>query len=193
MLTLASTSETRAALLRAAGIPVTIRPARVDEDATKAALAAEGAVPRDVADALAEMKAVKHAAPGLTLGADQVLDDDGTLLSKPGGPAEAVAQLRALRGRTHRLIAAAVIAEEGYPVWRAVAEARLTMRDLSDRYIDDYVERNWEDVRHCVGAYRIEAEGVRLFARVEGSHFAVLGLPLLEVLDYLVLRGVVAS
>ena len=193
ILTLASASEARARLLRAAGVPVAIRPARVDEGAARAALAADGATPRDVADALAEMKAVKRGAAGLTLGADQVLDHAGAVLSKPATPEDAAAQLRALRGGVHALHAAAVIAEDGRPVWRHVSTVRMTMRAVSDGYVDDYVARNWDAIRHAAGGYLIEAEGARLFARVDGDLFAVQGLPLLEVLGHLADRGVVAS
>lgn len=193
MLTLASASGARAALLRAAGIAHDVRPARIDEDAVKASLAAEGASPRDVADALAEMKAVKGRVPGLCLGSDQVLDLDGTVLSKAPDRAAAAGQLRALAGRTHRLIAAAVVAEDGEPVWRAAETVLLAMRPLSDGFIDAYLERNWDAVRHSVGHYHVEGEGPRLFTRIEGSHYAVLGLPLLPLVDWLTARGVLDS
>lgn len=193
ILTLASASEARARLLRAAGVAVAIRPARVDEEAVRAALAAEGVAPRDQADALAELKATKRAAPGLTLGADQVLDHRGAVLAKPGTPEEAEAQIRALRGGRHALHAAAVIAEDGRPVWRHVATVTMTMRAVSDAYVADYVARNWETIRHAVGGYLIEAEGARLCARIDGDLFAVQGLPLLEVLGFLALRGAIAS
>ena len=193
MITLASASETRAALLRAAGVDVSIRPARVDEETVKAALDAEDAPARDVADTLAEMKATKVGGPGLVLGADQVLAHGRAVLSKPRNPDDAVAQLTRLRGGQHRLLSAAVIVEDGRPVWRHMGEVRMVMRDLSDAYIADYVARNWESVRHCVGAYRLEAEGARLFERVEGDYFCVLGLPLLPVLGYLTQRGEIAG
>ncbi|WP_308916274.1 Maf family protein [Jannaschia sp. LMIT008] len=192
-LTLASASATRARLLEAAGIPVTIRPARLDEEAVKLSLSAEDASARDVADTLAEMKATKGAVPGLCLGCDQVLTHGHVLLSKPRDRSDAVTQLYGLRGKQHRLLSAAVIAEDGRPVWRHVAEVRMTMRPLSDAYVANYVERNWNEIRHAVGAYQLEAEGARLFDRVEGDYFAVLGLPLLQVIGFLADRGVVAT
>ena len=104
-------------------------------------------------------------------------------------PDAAVAQLFALRGDTHALLSAAVIFEAGKPVWRHVGKVRMQMRAASDTYVAGYVERNWDSVRHAVGAYKLEEEGVRLFTRVEGDYFHVLGMPLLELLAFLTLRG----
>ncbi len=192
-LTLASGSGIRRRLLEAARVPVEIRPARVDEDALRAALAAEGASPRDTADALAEAKARKIAArtPGLVLGCDQILAVDRDILAKPADPSEARAQLARLSGRRHDLFSAAVIYEDAVPVWRHVGHVRLHMRPLSVAYLDAYLARNWDSVRDSVGAYKLEEEGARLFSRIDGDYFTVLGLPLLEVLSYLTLRGVI--
>ena len=191
-ITLASGSAIRAQMLRNAGLSVTVQPARIDEESVMAALLAEGASARDVADALAEMKAAKVAgrAPGaLVLGCDQVLALDRQILSKAADPEELTGQLRRLRGKTHQLLSAAVLYEDGAPVWRHVGVVRLQMRDLSDGFIADYVARNWDEVRHAVGGYMLEAEGVRLFTRIDGDYFTVLGLPLMELLNYLTLRG----
>lgn len=195
-LILASGSKIRATLLRNAGVTFRTQIARIDEDAVRLALKAEGASPRDIADALAELKARKvsiRQPQAVVVGCDQVLALGQDILSKPENPAAAQAQLQALRGRMHSLLSAAVVYVDGQPQWRHVGVVRLHMRDASDTFIADYVARNWEEIRHCVGAYQIEAEGVRLFHRIEGDYFNILGLPLLELLSYLTLRGTLAA
>jgi septum formation protein len=191
-LILASTSVTRAVMLRQAGIAFDAVPARVDEEAMRAALVAEGASPSDQADALAETKAVKVAQrnpAAMVLGADQILSLDGRVFAKPGTKAEAVVQLTELAGQTHHLWSAAVVCINSKPVWRHVSEARLTMHALSRDEIAGYVEREWSVIRHSVGAYRIEEAGIRLMARIEGDHFTILGLPMIPLLTWLRLRG----
>ncbi|WP_224824273.1 nucleoside triphosphate pyrophosphatase [Cognatishimia sp. MH4019] len=193
---LASSSEIRATLLRNAGVPFEVQPARVDEEMIKASLLAEGAKPRDIADALAEMKALRisEKEPGaLVIGCDQVLEQDGALFSKPSDKDEARAQIRALSGKRHSLLSAAVLYENGKPVWRHVGQVRLIMREISDDYLTDYLDRNWDSIRHSVGGYKLEEEGVRLFAQVQGDYFTILGLPLIELLSYLSLRGTLSS
>ena len=195
-LILASSSAARAEMLRRAGVAFDITPARIDEGAITAGLQAAGANCRDVADALAEAKARKVAAKhpeALVLGADQVLEFDGRILSKPETEEAAVRHLMSMRGVDHKLHSAAVIYEGARPVWRHVAQARLRMGVPSNAWIADYVGRNWDHVRCSAGAYRIEDEGVRLFSRIDGDHFVVLGLPLLEVLSYLTMRGTLPS
>ena len=196
MITLASTSPARAAMLTAAGVAFTGVAPNVDEDGVKAGLLAEGATPARIADALAEVKAVKvsRGRAGLVLGADQVLvAADGALLDKPGTRAAAATQLARLAGAEHRLIAAAVIAENGVAVWRASDTARLTMRALSAAFIDTYLDRDGDAVLGCVGSYRIEGLGAQLFTRVAGDPFVIQGLPLLAVLDFLRTRGELAA
>jgi septum formation protein len=185
-------SEIRAQLLRNAGIDLETVAPRIDEESITAALLADGAAPHDIADALAEMKArkvaVKHP-ESFVIGCDQVLDHKGNLFLKPTSPEDAVAQLHTLSGSTHKLLSAAVIYHDGKPVWRQVGTVRLTMRKLSEAYIDSYVTRNWKSIRSAVGSYKLEEEGARLFSKVDGDYFVVLGLPLLEILSYLTLRG----
>jgi septum formation protein len=194
-LILASTSPTPLAMLRAAGLSPTAVPSRVDEVTIRDALTADGAGPRDVADALAEMKARKVAEKhptAVVLGCDQVLALGRQIFAKPESAGEARAQLSDLRGKTHTLLSAAVVYENARPVWRHVSEARLTMHDVSDAYLDDYVQRNWESIRHSVGGYLIEEEGLRLFSAIEGDHFTILGLPLLPLLAWLGTKGMIA-
>lgn len=194
---LASTSASRGAMLTAAGVVFEAVAPNVDEESITASMIAGGARARDVADALAEAKAVKisRKLPGaLVLGSDQILEcADGSLLDKPAGRAGAEAHLRRLMGAEHRLVCGAVIALDGEPVWRVVDTARLVMRPLSDAFIAAYLDAEGDAVLGSVGAYRIEGLGAQLFSRIDGDHFTVMGLPLLPVLDYLRVRGVIAS
>ncbi|MGB5866021.1 MAG: Maf family protein [Sulfitobacter sp.] len=193
---LASGSSIRSQLLWQAKVAHEVQIARVDEQMIKSSLIAEGATPRDIADALAELKASKISEKNpdaLVIGCDQVLEHAGVLLSKPEKPQEAIKQLQMLRADRHTLLSAAVIYQGGKPQWRNVGVVRLMMRDASDVYITDYVDRNWDSIRHAVGSYKLEEEGVRLFARVDGDYFNVLGMPLLEILNYLTLRGDLAQ
>ncbi len=190
---LASASPVRAELLRRAGVEVAVDPARIDEAAIKASLLAEGAPPRDVADKLAELKALRVGARherALVLGADQVLVHRGEVLDKPASVDEARAHLARLRGERHELLSAAVIFLQGAPVWRHVGKARLTMRPFSDGFLDRYLDQVGEQALTSVGAYQLEGMGAQLFAQIDGDYFTVLGLPLLEILGFLRARGV---
>jgi septum formation protein len=191
-LILASSSETRLRLLQAAGLDVTSYNPRIDEVAIRDSLTAEGASPRDIADALAEMKARKIAEReqgALVLGCDQVLEFDRKVWGKPQTPDEALQQLLAFRGKSHKLLSAVVLYDAGKPIWRHVGEVKLTMRMMSDDWLKAYVARNWESIRHSVGGYKLEEEGIRLFLTIEGDYFTILGLPLLPLLGYLGERG----
>ena len=196
-LLLASQSAARKAMLSAAGVPFNAIPAHVDEEAITAGLVAEAAAPERIADALAEVKALKLSRqhPGqLVLGADSVVvTQDGALLAKPETRPRAEVQLRQLAGTTHRLISAAVICEAGKPVWRSAGSARLTMRPLSEPFIAAYLDLEGDAVLGCVGCYRIEGLGAQLFSRIDGDQFVIRGLPLLQVLDYLRVRGVMPT
>ncbi len=197
MLILASKSAGRRALLENAGVPHEVMAAGVDEDAAKAGLRAQGLGARDLADALAELKGVKLSTrrPGdLILGCDQTLAlDDGTMLDKAESLDALAGQLRLLSGKTHSLHSAVVAAEAGRPVWRHIERVKMTMRPLSGAFVAEYLAAEGETLLGCVGGYRIEGPGAQLFSRIEGSHFAIIGLPLLPLLDYLRTRGVMAS
>ena len=191
-LILASGSSIRADLLRRCNVDIEVVPARIDESLIKQSMRDDGASPKDIADALAEAKARKIAGKHpdrLVLGCDQVLDFEGALQSKPETKEHALDQLKAMRGKRHSLLSAAVIYEEAKPVWRHIGQVRLFMRDASDQWLEDYVTRNWPSISESVGSYKLEEEGPRLFKRIEGDYFNVLGLPLLELLSYLTLRG----
>ena len=195
-LILASGSKIRTELLSSAGITHSVQVARIDEDSVRGALEAEQAKPRDVADTLAELKArkISQKNPGaFVLGCDQILQIDDRILSKPGTIEQAKEQLTLLSGKKHMLLSAAVLYQDGEPKWRHIGMVRLYMRDLSDGFIDDYLGRNWPSVADSVGAYKLEEEGVRLFTRIEGDHFNVLGLPLIEFINHLTLIGELAS
>ena len=195
MIVLASQSASRRAMLTAAGVPFRAVTAGVDEEAAKAGLV--GLSGRDLADALAELKALRVSGrepEALVLGSDSVVVlDDGSLLDKPETRDQAAGHLRRMSGKRHDLVSAAVIAEAGRPVWRVVDRAKMFVRPLSDDFIDTYLDAEWPAISGCVGCYRIEGPGAQLFARIEGSQFTVLGLPLLQVLDYLRIRGVLPS
>ena len=193
-LVLASGSASRRRMLEAAGLAFEVDPPRTDEEAAKASLRAAGLKPRDQADALAELKAlsVSRRRPGFVIGADQMLAIEGDVLDKPKSAEEARAHLRRMRGKTHELLTAAVVAREGAIIWRHVDTPRLTMRDFSDAFVDDYIQQAGQGVLASVGAYQLEGLGAQLFARVEGDFFSVLGLPLLPLLAFLREHGIVA-
>ena len=188
---LASGSASRAKMLRDAGVPIVVEKPRVDEEAIKLSLRAEGAPPRAQVDALAEVKAlsVSRMRPGLVIGADQMLAIGDVVLDKSSSRDEARAHLRLLSGKTHELLNAAVIARDGVAIWRHVSNPKLRMRALSDAFIESYLDQVGEEAFTSVGAYKLEGLGGQLFEQVEGDFFAVLGLPLLPLLAFLRARG----
>jgi septum formation protein len=195
-LLLASQSPARQRLLRDAGVVFDVVKAFVDEDAVKEALVMERATPMQIADTLAEMKALKgsqKSPDAFVIGADQVLAFQGKVLSKPASLAEARSQLLSLKGQSHELITASVLAKNGAAIWRHTARARLKMRDFSDQFLDDYLAQMGDRVTQTVGAYEIEGLGVQLFDSIDGDIFSIQGLPLLPLLDILRQHGMVQS
>lgn len=192
---LASKSAARRAVLDGAGVPYEVVVAGVDEDAVKSGLLAEGAGPREIADALAELKAVRvsQGRPGFVIGSDQTLDLAGELYDKAETVEAARERLKLLRGRTHKLHSAVVVAKDGAPIWREVVTASLTMRDFSDGFLEDYLAAEGENALGSVGCYRLEGPGAQLFSRIEGDYFAILGLPLMGLLDLLRRHGELAA
>ncbi len=187
-LILASGSAVRARLLEAAGITFDVIAPHVDEDTVKESLLAERAPPRDIADALAALKASKVSMShpdALVIGADQVLVFEGALISKMPDRAAARVLLKRLAGHKHELAGAVVLAKGGSVVWRHVARAELTMRSFSDKFLDGYLERQGDAILSSVGCYFLEGEGVQLFSQIAGDYFTILGLPMVPLLNAL--------
>jgi len=195
-LLLASGSSARQRLLRDAGVQFEVKPAAIDETAILASLQAEGASGRDAADLLAEMKAQqvsRSVDEWFVIGSDQVLSLGQEHFEKPGTRAGARAQLLKLRGQKHVLSSAVCVARNGSVIWRHVGQARMTMRDFSDDFLDEYLDRAGDAILGSVGAYHVEGLGLQLFSAVEGDHFTIQGLPLLPLLDFLRLHGLLKT
>ena len=192
---LASKSAARRAVLTGAGIPFEVLVAGVDEGAVKNAMLAEGASPRDVADALAELKAIRvsRSKPGFVIGSDQTLEFEGKLYDKAETVEAAAERLKTMRGKPHKLHSAVVVAKDGAPIWREIVSATLTMRDFSDEFLASYLELEGEEALGSVGCYRLEGHGAQLFSKIEGDYFAILGLPLMGLLDLFRRHGVLAA
>lgn len=189
---LASKSASRQILLKDAGVCTKNIASNVDEETLKKAMRNEGVSVRDQAMALAEMKAIKvsQTYSGLVIGGDQMLNLNGLAFDKPKNLVEARQHLVSLSGKTHYLETAIVVCEDGQPVWRKLTRPKLTVRELTDRFIDEYLKQEGEEILQTVGCYRLEGVGSQIFSKIEGDYFSILGLPLLELLDYLRVRGV---
>ena len=194
---LASASHTRRTLLEAAGVPHLVEPSRVDEEELKIGLRAEGASAVDIAEVLAEAKAMyvsrKHP-DAMVVGCDQVLAFGRETSDKPIDRKDALMQLRRLRGHHHELISYAVIVRGGNRIWQAVDRARLIVRaDASDEFLDAYLDAAGDDAFNGPGGYRVESLGAQLFSTIDGSHYTILGLPLIALLDYLRANGILET
>ena len=192
---LASGSASRRALLSEAGIKATSIKPNVDEDAHKAAMRRDNISVRDQAMHLAEAKAVKVSTTqsGFVIGGDQMLNLEGEAFDKPSDMDAAANHLRKLSGKTHTLETAIVICEDGKPVWRHLSRPKLTVRPLSEAFIQSYLDQSGDQILSTVGAYMLEGLGSQLFTKIEGDYFSILGLPLLPLLDYLRLRKVIET
>ena len=193
-LVLASASSTRAKILHDAGLGYRCYPVAIDEASVRASASAEAVPVGDIAIMLAEMKAAAAvqrlafeiaSAPAYVLGCDQILSCDEVIYSKPRDHAMAKAQLMALSGKTHQLFSAAVLYRHGERIWHHLAIAKITMRHLNEGFIDSYLDRLGEAAFSSPASYQIENLGAQLLSRIDGCHFAILGLPLLELLGIL--------
>jgi len=192
-LLLASASPSRRQMLERAGLAFDIEPSGVDEDEITRSLVAERAAPQDIAEKLAEMKALRVSArhpDAMVVGGDSTLACNGRLFNKPPDLEAARRQLLALRGHTHELFSSVVVAKGGARLWHCSERARLTMRPFTDAFLDAYLARTGESVLSSVGAYQLENFGAHLFSRVDGDYFTILGLPLLPLLSFLAGHGV---
>lgn len=191
-LILASTSSIRAAMLDQAGVEYDVRAPSLDEDAIKSDHVGDG---QSLACRLAEAKALSVAADAnaWVIGSDSTINVDGKAYSKPRNRAEAASHLAAFSGRAMVLSSAAALARDGRIDWSHAETARLEVRELSSSFIDSYLDAEWPDVAYCVGVFRMEGRGVTLFDKVDGSHFTILGMPLIPLLGALRQRGVLPS
>ena len=199
-LILASASTARAALLRNAGVDFAIEPSAIDEDVIKRQYRGQYRATEKNAEAcalaLAESKALAVATrhpEALIIGADQILVASDEWFDKPADLVEAASQLRRLRGREHGLVTAACVYRGSARLWQTMSIPKLTMRRFGEAFLASYINAEGNAALGSVGAYRLEGGGVQLFARIEGDHFAILGLPLLELLDFLRGQGVLGE
>jgi septum formation protein len=195
-LILASSSPTRRRVLQAAGLEFSVAAPGVDEEEVKRSLRAQGATGMQIAETLAELKAQRISARhdgALVIGADQVLECNKVLFDKPADLAHARGQLQALRGKSHDLLCAICVAQNGARIWHHNGRVTLRMRPFSDAFLDEYLRRAGEDLLGSVGAYRLEGLGAQLFSRIDGDWFSILGVPLLPLLDFLRGHKLVAS
>lgn len=190
-LILASQSRIRRQLLESAGLSCESRPAAIDEASIKASAQAEAIPPGEAALWLAELKAERIRAPGaMVIGADQLLSCEGRWFDKASDLRQAREQLLFLRGKSHLLHTAVSVMKNGQVIWHHIATPKLTMRAFSEQFLDEYIAAEGEELLHSVGAYRLEGPGVQLFSKIEGDHNAILGLPLLELLEFLRQQGI---
>ncbi|UKV14494.1 Maf family protein [Thalassospiraceae bacterium SW-3-3] len=195
-LILASSSKARHSMLTNAGVDCEAIASMIDEDGYKQSMKAEGASAAEAAETLAEMKALRmyrQQPDGIVIAADQMLECNGIWFDKPRDCDNTRAQLRALRGKTHQLVSAAVIYKEGSRIWGTIDTAHLTVRNFTDEWLEDYLDTAGEEIYNCVGGYQLEGIGAQLFTEVRGDYFTVLGLPLLPVIGFLRDHGILKA
>ena len=191
---LASKSQIRSLLLEKAGIQFSTVDPAIDEKEVKLSYISNNYSTRDIADVLADMKARKISnrfPDSIVIGSDQILDFNSKILSKAKDQDELIHQLKQLQGNKHKLHSACVVYNAQKPEWRFIGSVNMTMRNLSDRYISKYVQDNWDDIKHSVGGYQLESSGITLFSKIDGDYFSVLGLPIIQLIDHLLNRGVI--
>ena len=191
---LASKSPIRSLLLENAGIEFSTVDPAIDEKEVKLSYISNNYPARDIADVLADMKARKISnrfPDSVVIGCDQILDFNSKILSKAEDQDELIHQLKQLQGNKHKLHSACVVYNAQKPEWRFIGSVGMTMRNLSDRYISKYVQDNWDGIKHSVGGYQIENSGISLFSKIDGDYFSVLGLPIIQLIDHLLNRGVI--
>jgi septum formation protein len=187
-LILASGSAARRSMFENAGLAFEIMPAGIDEESVMKTAQAQGMAFDKIAQKLADEKAIliSHKNPeALVIGADQVMECEGALLQKAQDKNQAREKLKRLRGKTHSLVSAVSVAQNGEILWRHASIATLSMQNFSDETLERYIDRAGDVLTSCVGAYALEGIGVRLFEKIEGEYFTILGLPLLPLLNYL--------
>ena len=190
---LASSSQIRSRLLNNAGIQHDVQKAVIDEEAVKASLESQGVSPRNIVDALADIKAKKIAnqfSDAFTIGCDQIIVFQNKIFSKPKTKADMTLQIETMKGQSHEVLSAAVIYQGNLPIWRYIAQTKVTLRVLPSKYIKTYVDEHWETTRNCVGCYEVEKNGAKIIKNIEGDFFNILGMPLLEILDFLEIHGI---
>ena len=193
---LASKSQIRSELLLKAGLKFTAIDANIDEKEVKSSYINKGYSARDLADILAAMKAKKLSCKyldKLVIGCDQIMECNGQILSKANNPTDLADQLKFLRSKSHTLYSACVVYFANKAEWRFIGSATITMRNLSDEYISKYVDDNWNEVQHSVGGYQIENSGISFLSKINGDYFSILGLPIIQLIDHLVNRGVLKN
>jgi septum formation protein len=191
-LILASASAIRRSMLHAAGVEHQVMPAQLDEKALRSSLTDPSAIAGELAAAKA--LAVSAERPDdWVIGSDSVVEVGGRIFAKPGSRAEAAEHLRGFSGKPMRLTSAVALARRGIEDWRHAEAATLTVRALSDRFIETYLEAEWPEVGYTVGVFRLEGRGVQLFERIEGDYFVILGMPLIPLLGALRERAIIAA